>query len=146
MGVSLIENHLLRATIMLQQSTSLRQGIVYPTKGIRFDCLMDPLDYCEKGSSKEYDPLLSMVATWFMRLWAVWTLPHISAPCYSQKYTSSYVLKTYGFCDLRLVLKILSSKAIFEITIPLLGSVRKIFLINWKLCQRLFGNLNFSSF
>ena len=107
---------------------------------------MDPLDYYEKGSSKEYETLLSMVATWFMGLWAVWTLPHIGAQCYSQKYTSSYVLKTYWFCDLRLVLKILSSKAIFEITIPLLGSFKKIFLINWRLCQRLFGNLSFSSF
>ena len=67
-GVSLIENHLLRATIMIQRSTSLRQGIVYPTKGIRFDCLMDPLDYYEKGSSKEYEPLLSMAATWFVGL------------------------------------------------------------------------------
>ena len=79
-------------------------------------------------------------------LWVVWTLPHIGAQCYSQKYISSYVIKTHLFCHLRLVLKILRPKAIFEIKTPLLGSFGKMFLINWKLCQRLFENLSFSSF
>ena len=60
--VSLTDNHHLRATVMIQRSTTRWQRILdTPPKELDLNCLMDPLVNCENKSSKKYDPFLPMV-------------------------------------------------------------------------------------
>ena len=62
-GVSLTKNHQFRSILMIHQSTSCCEHILYPSKGIRPELVMDPLVYSVKGSSKYYYTFLPMVAT-----------------------------------------------------------------------------------
>ena len=63
---SLTDNHHLRATTIIHQSTTRCQQILYPTKCIRPELPNESTSNCEKESLKNYEPYLPMVATWFM--------------------------------------------------------------------------------
>ena len=65
-GVSLTDNHHIRAIVMIQRSISHCQRILYLATGIRPKLLSESTNLCEKDSSKKYDPFLPMMATWFM--------------------------------------------------------------------------------
>ena len=56
-GISLTNNHHIRAIVMIHRSTSRCQHILYPTKGIETDLLMDPLVYVKKVHLKIMTPL-----------------------------------------------------------------------------------------
>uniref|UniRef100_A0A0V0HZP2 Putative ovule protein n=1 Tax=Solanum chacoense TaxID=4108 RepID=A0A0V0HZP2_SOLCH len=65
-GVSLIDNHHVRAIVMIQRSSSCCQRILYLATCIRPELLSGSTSLCKKDSSKKYDPFLPMMATWFM--------------------------------------------------------------------------------
>ena len=67
---------------------------------------MNPLVYYEKGSSKKYDPFSSHGGYMFYGDCELFKLSPISVLKITPKYIGSYVLITYWFCGLRLVLKI----------------------------------------
>ena len=127
-GVSVIDNQHIRAILNIQQSPhAITTSYPWPkVKDLNY--LMDLLVYLEKGSSKKYDPILPMMATLFYR--DMIYLNSYSSPAQCSillpRYTGSYVFITYFFCDLRLLLKILSLEAILEVSVSLLVSFRKL--------------------
>ena len=89
-----------------------------------------------------------MVATLFMRDESSLNSPPYRFSILLPKIYCSYVLKTYRFCYVRLVLKILSSTAILEIPVPCLLNLESYLSLTdtspktiWKIQLPLFCNV-----
>ena len=127
-GVSLTDNHHIRAIVMIQRSPSRCPRILYPVKGIGPELLIGSTSLCEKDSSKRHNPFLPMMATWFMK--ADSFLNYFPYRCSTLLpkilyYISSLCLKIYFFCHLRLVLKNVSQRLSWKSKFPLLLHLKK---------------------
>ena len=101
--------------------------------------LIDPLVYCEKGSSKKYDPLLAMIDTWFLwGLEVIWTLiPTLVLN------TNKIFLLAFIFLKHSDWFEISAQKLAF---IALLAAFHKAITSVWKLAWSLFTCLNVKTF
>ena len=128
LGFFLIENHRLRAIMMIQKFTSRCQGQSYTLSGVyEVNSLSGSTSVCEKNSYKKYDPFPPMAITWFIETSVnMNSHPYIMLNTTHKNILSSYVLKTTSFYDLRLMLKNLSQRLSWKSQFPFLLHLKAI--------------------